>query len=87
MKLTKFYEVMDSDSDIIWGGENANEAVELFRRTPNAKVQVSVWNTQSEEDFHLVDNPIEVTQLIMATLACEPFNTKTDKFRKLRLLR
>jgi hypothetical protein len=79
---------MDSESaDIIWGGESANEAVEWFRRTPNAKVQVSVWNTQSEEDFHLVDNPIEVTQLIMATLACEPFNPKTDKFRKLRLLR
>jgi hypothetical protein len=87
MKLTQFYEVMDAESDILWGGESAYEAVEWFRRTPNAKVQVSVWNTESEDDYRLVDHPIEVTQLIRAVFLCEPFDPKNDSFGKLRVVK
>jgi hypothetical protein len=82
VKLTKFYEVMDADSDILWGGESAYEAVQWFRRTPNAKVQVSVWNTESEEDYRLVDSPIRVEDLITATFLQEPFDPKNDTKRR-----
>lgn len=83
MKLTQFYEVMDSESDIVWGGESAYEAVEWYNRTPNAKVQVSVWNTESEDDYRLVDSPIEVTQLIRATILC----TESFGGRKFRVVK
>lgn len=81
MKLTQFYEVMDSESDILWGGESAYEAVEWFRRTPNAKVQVSVWNTESEDDYRLVDHPIEVTQIIRAAILGTDNSPGWRKFR------
>ena len=71
MLLTKFYEVMDGESDILWGGENAYEAVQWYKRTPNAKVQVSVWNTESEDDYRLVDNVIDITSIIQATILSE----------------
>lgn len=87
MKLTKFYEVMDSDSDILWGGESAFEAVEWFRRTPNAKVQVSVWNTESEDDYRLVDSPIRVEDLITATFLQRPFDPKNDTKRRFRVVK
>ena len=81
MKLTQFYEVMDSESDIVWGGESALEAVEWFKRTPNAKVQVSVWNTESEDDYRLVDSPIEVSALIRATILSQPTDPTERKLR------
>jgi len=81
MKLTQFYEVMDSESDIVWGGESAYEAVEWFKRTPNAKVQVSVWNTESEDDYRLVDSPIEVSALIRATILSQPTDPTERKLR------
>lgn len=87
MKLTQFYEVMDSEYDIIWGGESAYEAVEWFRRTANGKVQVSVWNTESEDDYRLVDSPIDVTPIIRATFLCQPFNPKDPGERKLRVVK
>lgn len=87
MKLTKFYEVMDSESDIVWGGESAYEAVSWFRRTPDGKVQVSVWNTESEEDYRLVDNPIEVTELIRATILNQPYDPIHPAMRKFRVVK
>jgi hypothetical protein len=78
---------MDSDSDILWGGESAFEAVEWFRRTPNAKVQVSVWNTESEDDYRLVDSPIRVEDLITATFLQRPFDPKSDTKRRFRVVR
>ena len=87
MKLTQFYEVMDSEYDIIWGGESAYEAVEWFRRTADGKVQVSVWNTESEDDYRLVDSPIDVTPIIRATFLCQPFNPKDPGERKLRVVK
>lgn len=68
---TRFYEVMDSRGDFIWGGENAREAVTWYRRTPNAGLFVSVWNTTSEDDFRLISDRIEVTPLILATILSE----------------
>jgi hypothetical protein len=87
MKLTQFYEVMDSESDIVWGGESAYEAIEWFRRTPNGRVQASVWNTESEEDYRLVDSPIDVTPIIRATFLCEPFDPKHPSMRRFRVVK
>lgn len=72
MVETKFYEVTDSRNDAVWGGENAYDAVEWFRRTADAHVYVSVWDTQTE-DFRLITDKIEVTPIIKATLLSEPF--------------
>mgnify|MGYP003349967964 CR=1 FL=1 len=63
------------------------EAVEWFRRTPNAKVQVSVWNTESEDDYRLVDSPIRVEDLITATFLQRPFDPKNDTKRRFRVVR
>ena len=87
MKLTQFYEVMDSEYDIVWGGESAYDAVEWFRRTADGKVQVSVWNTESEDDYRLVDSPIDVTPIIRATLLCQPFDPKSPGERKFRVVK
>jgi len=87
MKLTQFYEVMDSESDIVWGGESAYEAVEWFKRTPDAKVQVSVWNTESEDDYRLVDHPIEVSALIRATMLQRPTDPKHPTMRGFRVVK
>ena len=87
MKLTQFYEVMDAESDILWGGESAYEAVEWFRRTADGKVQVSVWNTESEDDYRLVDSPIDVTPIIRATFLCQPFDPKDPGERKFRVVK
>ena len=87
MKLTQFYEVMDNESDIVWGGESAYEAVEWFKRTPNAKVQVSVWNTESEDDYRLVDHPIEVSALIRAAILQQPIDPIHPSVRRFRVVK
>lgn len=87
MKLTQFWEVMDADSDIVWGGESALEAVEWYKRTPNAKVQVSVWNTESEDDYRLVDHPIEVSALIRASILSQPIDPIHPSVRRFRVVK
>lgn len=86
MKLTQFYEVMEGN-EIVWGGESALEAVEWYKRTPNAKVQVSVWNTESEDDYRLVDSPIDVTPIIRATLLSEPYDPIHPSVRRFRVVK
>lgn len=68
---TRFYEVMDARGDFIFGGENAHETIGFYRKTPSASVFVSVWDTTSEDDFRLVEDRIEVTPLILATILSE----------------
>jgi len=71
MKLTNFYEVMDSKGDIAWGGASASEAVKWFRRSLDSSVFVSVWDEQDPEEPRLVTDKIPVTHLILVTIVSE----------------
>ncbi len=71
MKLTNFYEVMDSKGDIVWGGASASEAVRWFRRSLDSSVFVSVWNEDDPEEPRLVTDKIQVTHLILVTIVSE----------------
>lgn len=71
MKLVNFYEVMSKRGDIEWGGASASEAVAWFRRSLDASMFVSVWNEEDIEEPVLVTDKIEVTALVLATLADE----------------
>jgi hypothetical protein len=69
MKLANFYEVKDSENNSAFGSESALETVRFFRRLPNARVVVTVWDTQSGEDMVLITDQIDVTSLILATIS------------------
>ena len=71
MKLTNFYEVMDSKGDIAWGGASVTDAVEWFRRGLDNSIFVSVWNEENIEEPVLVTDKIEVTALVLATITSE----------------
>jgi hypothetical protein len=71
VKLTNFYEVMDSKGDIAWGGASASEAVKWFRRSLDSSVFVSVWDEQDPEEPRLVTDKIPVTHLILVTIVSE----------------
>jgi len=71
MKLTNFYEVMDSKGDIAWGGASASEAVKWFRRSLDSSVFVSVWDEEDPEEPRLVTDKIPVTHLILVTIVSE----------------
>jgi hypothetical protein len=71
MKLTNFYEVMDSKGDIAWGGASASEAVKWFRRSLDSSVFVSVWDEEDPEEPRLVTDKIQVTHLILVTIVSE----------------
>lgn len=71
MKLTNFYEVMDSKGDVVWGGASASEAVRWFRRSLDSSVFVSVWNEDDPEEPRLVTDKIQVTHLILVTIVSE----------------
>lgn len=69
MKLANFYEVKDSEGNSAFGSESALETVRFFRRLPNARVVVTVWDTSKGEDMVLVTDQIDVTSLILATIS------------------
>lgn len=71
MKLSNFYEVMDSKGDVVWGGASASEAVRWFRRSLDSSVFVSVWNEDDPEEPRLVTDKIQVTHLILVTIVSE----------------
>ena len=71
MKLTNFYEVMDSKGDIVWGGASASEAVKWFRRSLDSSVFVSMWDEQDPKEPRLVTDKIPVTHLILVTIVSE----------------
>lgn len=71
MKPTNFYEVTDKSNDLIWGGENAYEAVSFFRKYEGASIVVSVWDTQSEDDYRLINEKVNITNILLATILNE----------------
>jgi len=67
--LINLYEVVDTDGEAIWGGENESEAVMYLRKSPvGSRMLVSGW-ASDEEDAHLVGQPLDVTHLVTATIA------------------
>lgn len=71
MKLVNFYEVMDRKGDIQTGTASPSEAVSWFRRGLDSSMFVSVWNEEDIEEPVLITDKIEITALVLATLADE----------------
>ena len=64
--LVLFYEVVEPDSGITWGGASAEHCMEWLSLAPaGSRVLVSAWDSD-EEDAHLVGQTIDVTELIKA---------------------
>ena len=71
MKLVNFYEVMNKNGDISWGGADVITAVKWFRDSMDNSIFVSVWNEEDGEDPVLVTDKIEVSTLLLATITSE----------------
>jgi hypothetical protein len=69
MKLANFYEVKDSEGNSTFGSESALETIRFYRRIPNAKIVVTVWDTEKGEDMVLVNDQVDVTALVLATIS------------------
>ena len=68
-KRVIFYEVSDSQGLAIWGGENPTQALKWYRNSPpDSKIWVSQWEAD-EEDAKQVLEPIEITPIVLATIA------------------
>ena len=64
-----FYEVSDPQDIAIWGGESPREALDWYRRSPaGSKIWVSQYETD-EEEAKLVLDLIEITPIVLATIA------------------
>lgn len=70
MKPIKFYEVVNK-GEALWGGASAKEAIEWFRRGVDNSIYVSVWDEENEDDFKLITDKIDVTNLVLATMVEE----------------
>lgn len=66
MKPTNYYESMDAHGDIEYGTSDAAAIIDWYRRYPERTVYVSVWNEESEEDFRLLNDRVDITPIIMA---------------------
>lgn len=70
MKPVRFYEIFDNKLDVEMGTASPLEAVRWYARDPMGKsVFISVWDEENEQDFRLLQDRIEVTELIIASLA------------------
>ncbi len=64
-----FYEVSDPQNIAVWGGESPREALDWYRRSPiGSKIWVSQYETD-EEEARLVLDLIEITPIVLATIA------------------
>ena len=64
-----FYEVSDPEGIAVWGGESPQEALDWYRRSPvGSKIWVSQYETD-EEDAELMLDSIEITAIVLATIA------------------
>ena len=64
-----FYEVSDAQNLAIWGGESPSEALKWYRNSlPESKIWVSQWEAD-EEDAKQVIKPVEITPIVLATIA------------------
>ena len=64
-----FYEVSDNQGLAIWGGENPTQALKWYRNSPpESKIWVSQWEAD-EENAKQVIKPVEITPIVLATIA------------------
>ena len=69
VKRVIFYEVSDDQNLAIWGGESPSEALKWYRNSPlGSRIWVSEWLTD-EEDAREMMSPIELTPLVLSTIA------------------
>ena len=69
VKRVIFYEVSDAQNIAIWGGESPSEALKWYRESPlDSKIWVSEWLTD-EEDAKEVSPQIEITSIVLSTIA------------------
>jgi hypothetical protein len=62
--LVLFYEVVEPDSGIMWGGASAEHCIEWLSLAPaGSRVLVSAWDSD-EEDAHLVGQTIDITEIV-----------------------
>jgi hypothetical protein len=68
-KHISLYEISDSQDIAIWGGEDPVSALGWYRSAPTgSKIYVSGW-LADEEDARLISEPIEITSIVLATIA------------------
>jgi hypothetical protein len=64
--ITVFYEILDSQSAAIWGGEDPQEALNWYRRSPiGSRVLVSKYRQEDDEMSGFID----ITPILIATIA------------------
>jgi hypothetical protein len=69
LKRVIFYEVSDAQNLAIWGGESPSEALKWYRNSPlDSKIYVQEWITD-EEDAREVSPQIEITSIVLSTIA------------------
>jgi len=71
MKPVNFYEVQDRKGEVEWGGASVSEAITWFRRGLDRSIFVSVWDEQSEDDFKLITDKIDITAIVLAAITGE----------------
>jgi hypothetical protein len=68
-KHISLYEISDSQDIAIWGGEDPVSALGWYRSAPtDSKIWVSGW-LADEEDAKLISEPVEITPIVLATIA------------------
>ena len=67
MKPQNFYEVKIG-GESAYGSESATETIKFFRATPNARLIVTVWDSDSGEDMVLLNDQVDITEIILATI-------------------
>jgi len=62
--LILFYEVVEPDNVIRWGGGEAKSAIQWLYLAPfGSRILVSAWDSD-EEDAHLVGQTLDITEII-----------------------
>jgi hypothetical protein len=62
--LILFYEIVEPDNGIRWGGGEAKDAIQWLYLAPfGSRILVSAWDSD-EEDAHLVGQTIDITEII-----------------------
>jgi hypothetical protein len=62
--LILFYEIVETNKTIRWGGGEAKSAIQWLYLAPvGSRLLVSAWDSD-EEDAHLVGQTIDITEII-----------------------
>ena len=62
--LILFYEIIEPNNGIRWGGGEAKDAMQWLYLAPvGSRLLVSAWDSD-EEDAHLVGQTIDITEII-----------------------